>query len=105
VAALAASGSDFAQKTLGVLAQKSPTSMKLTLRLLRAAAGDTALWESLEREFAAAHQVLASDEFYEGVRAAVVDKDRNPKWRPATLAEVTPEMLAPYFNPVTETVF
>jgi enoyl-CoA hydratase len=105
VAALAASGSAFAQKTLGVLGQKSPTSMKLTLRLLRAAAGDAMLRQSLEREFAAAHQVLASDEFYEGVRAAVVDKDRNPKWRPATLAEVTPEVLAPYFNPVTETVF
>ena len=75
-----------------------------TLRLSAHESNDR-LRESLEREFAAAHHVLASDEFYEGVRAAVVHKDRNPKWRPATLAEVTPEMLARYFNPVTETVF
>jgi enoyl-CoA hydratase len=105
VAALAASGSDFARRTLGVLAQKSPTSMKVTLRLLREAAASKTLRDCLEREFAAAHQVLASDEFYEGVRAAVVDKDRSPKWRPATLAGVTPEMLARYFQPVSEPVF
>jgi enoyl-CoA hydratase len=105
IAALESSGSAFAQKTLGVLKQKSPTSMKVTLRLLREAARSTTLRECLQREFAAAQQVLASDEFYEGVRAAVVDKDRSPKWRPATLAEVTPETLAPYFASAAETIF
>jgi enoyl-CoA hydratase len=105
VAALEASGSAFAQKTLSALRQKSPTSMKVTLRLLRAAGRAATLRECLQREFAAAHQVLASDEFYEGVRAAVVDKDRSPKWRPATLAEVTPETLAPYFAAAAETIF
>jgi enoyl-CoA hydratase len=105
VAALEASGSAFAQKTLAVLRQKSPTSMKVTLRLLREAARAATLRECLQREFAAAHQVLASDEFYEGVRAAVVDKDRSPKWRPATLAEVTPEALEPYFAHAVEAIF
>lgn len=98
-AALERSGSEFARKTLAVLAQKSPTSLKLTLRLLRAARQSASLRECLEREFVASAQVLASDAFYEGVRAAVIDKDRNPKWHPATLAEVTPEMLAPYYMP------
>ena len=98
IAALIESGSEFAWKTISVLRQKSPTSMKVTLRLLRLARHDARLEDSLQREFAAAHTVLESDEFYEGVRAAVVDKDRNPKWRPATLAEVSPPMVDAYFG-------
>jgi len=99
VAALTASGSEFAQKTLAVMAQKSPTSMKVTLRLLRLARQDAHLRDSLEREFATGFGVLESDEFYEGVRAAVVDKDRNPKWNPATLEGVGEEILDRYFAP------
>ncbi len=104
-AALAASDSDFARKTLAVMAQKSPTSMKVTLRLLRLAAADADLKVSLQREFEAAQAVLASDEFYEGVRAAVVDKDRNPKWSPATLPEVTEASLNKYFAGGVENIF
>jgi enoyl-CoA hydratase len=105
VAVLQSSGSPFAQKTLEVLNQKSPTSLKVTLRLLREAASAIALRQCIEQEFSAVHRVLVSDDFYEGVRAAVVDKDRNPTWRPATLAEVTPELLACYFETASETVF
>ena len=105
VAALQAGGSEFAQKTLGVMKHKSPSSMKVTLKLLREARGSASLKACLEREFATSHHVLATDEFYEGVRAAVVDKDRNPKWHPAELSEVTPEMLALYFKPVGQSLF
>ena len=49
------------------------------------------------REYRAALEVFASDDFREGVRAAVIDKDRNPKWSPRGIEDVTPEMLAPYF--------
>ena len=41
--------------------------------------------------------MFASDDFREGVRAAVIDKDRNPKWSPPRIEDVTPEMVAPYF--------
>lgn len=105
IAALQDLGTEFATKTLGVLAQKSPTSVKVTLRLLRLARRDKTLKDSLEREFAAAHSVLASDEFYEGVRAAVVDKDRNPKWRPATLEEVSAKSVEAYFTHSPEKLF
>lgn len=104
-AALQACDSEFAQKTLSVMLQKSPTSMKVTLRLLRFAAKDTQLKASLQREFEAAHAVLASSEFYEGVRAAVVDKDRNPQWSPATLPEVTEAILSKYFYQTAEKLF
>jgi enoyl-CoA hydratase len=49
------------------------------------------------REYRAALQVFGSDDFREGVRAAVIDKDRSPKWSPRGIEDVTPEMLAPYF--------
>jgi enoyl-CoA hydratase len=64
------------------------------LRLGRASAS---LEQCLVREYRAALQVFASDDFREGVRAAVIDKDRNPRWSPAAIGEVTPEMVAPYF--------
>ena len=49
------------------------------------------------REYRAALEVFASDDFREGVRAAVIDKDRNPKWSPPRIEDVTPAMVAPYF--------
>ncbi len=99
IAALHASAAtEFAQKTLGVLAHKSPTSMKVTLRLLRAGRAAKSLQECLQREYDASAAVLASDEFYEGVRAAVVDKDRSPKWCPATVEQVSAERVASYFR-------
>ncbi len=97
VAALKADGSDVAQATLKTLAEKSPRGMVVTLKLLRLARATATLEECLVREYRAALEVFASDDFREGVRAAVIDKDRNPKWSPAAVAEVTSEMVAPYF--------
>jgi enoyl-CoA hydratase len=96
-AALQRDGSELAQSTLKTLNEKSPRGMVVTLRLLRLARGSVSLEECLVREYRAALQVFASDDFREGVRAAVIDKDRNPKWSPAKIEDVTPEMVAPYF--------
>jgi enoyl-CoA hydratase len=97
VAALRADGSELAQKTLKTLAEKSPRGMVVTLKLLRLARQATTLEECLVREYRAALEVFRSDDFREGVRAAVIDKDRNPKWSPPDIEDVTPEMVAPYF--------
>ncbi|MGN1288420.1 MAG: enoyl-CoA hydratase/isomerase family protein, partial [Bradyrhizobium sp.] len=97
VAALTADGSDLAQATLKTLGEKSPRGMVVTLKLLRLARATATLEECLVREYRAALEVFASDEFREGVRAAVIDKDRNPKWSPPGVEDVTPEMQAPYF--------
>jgi enoyl-CoA hydratase len=97
VAALEADGSELAQATLKTLSEKSPRGMVVTLKLLRLARTASSLEECLVREYRAALQVFASDDFREGVRAAVIDKDRNPKWSPPRIEDVTPEMVAPYF--------
>jgi enoyl-CoA hydratase len=97
VAALRRDGSSLAQSTLTTLNEKSPRGMVVALRLLRLARASSSLEECLVREYRAALQVFASDDFREGVRAAVIDKDRNPRWSPPAIEDVTPEMVAPYF--------
>jgi enoyl-CoA hydratase len=97
IAALQADGSELAQSTLKTLGEKSPRGMVVTLKLLRLARTSSSLEECLVREYRAALQVFASDDFREGVRAAVIDKDRSPKWSPPRIEDVTPEMVAPYF--------
>jgi enoyl-CoA hydratase len=97
VAALQRDGSELAASTLKTLNEKSPRGMVVTLKLLRLARKSSSLEQCLVREYRAALQVFASDDFREGVRAAVIDKDRNPRWSPARIEDVTPEMLAPYF--------
>ncbi|HEX9469423.1 MAG TPA: enoyl-CoA hydratase/isomerase family protein [Bradyrhizobium sp.] len=97
VAALQRDGSELAQATLKTLSEKSPRGMVVTLKLLRLARRSSSLEECLVREYRAALEVFRSDDFREGVRAAVIDKDRNPRWSPPKIEDVTPEMLAPYF--------
>jgi enoyl-CoA hydratase len=96
VAALQADSSELAQSTLKKLNEKSPRGMVVALRLLRLARGSSSLEECLVREYRAALQVFASADFREGVRAAVIDKDRNPRWSPSRIEDVTAEMIAPY---------
>lgn len=97
VAALERDGSDFADAALKLLAQKSPTSLKVTLKLLRAARSAASLEECLTREYRASLQVIASEEFRIGVRSAVIDKDRNPQWQPARLEDVDDAIVGRYF--------
>lgn len=95
-AALKRDGSEFALATLKTLNEKSPRGMVVTLKLLRLARSASSLEECLVREYRAALEVFRSDDFREGVRAAVIDKDRNPTWSPPRIEDVTPDMLAPY---------
>jgi enoyl-CoA hydratase len=97
IAALRQDGSELAQAALKTLGEKSPRGMVVTLKLLRLARDAGSLEDCLVREYRAALEVFRSDDFREGVRAAVIDKDRNPKWSPPRIEEVTPGMVAPYF--------
>ncbi len=97
IAALHRDASELARSTLKTLNEKSPRGLVVTLKLLRLARASATLEECLAREYRAALAVFASDDFREGIRAAVIDKDREPKWSPPRIEDITPEMITPYF--------
>jgi enoyl-CoA hydratase len=90
-------GSDFALETAQAIRTRSPTSLKLVFRQVREAVR-LDLRQCLAMEFRLALAVLRGADFREGVRAALVDKDKNPKWQPASLAGVG--NLDPFFAPM-----
>lgn len=92
-------GREDALEAAGTIEAKSPTSVKVTLASLRRAANLT-LDETLAQEYRAGIRFLAGPDFREGIRAQVVDKDRNPQWKPATLAEVLPAQVDRFFEPL-----
>ena len=92
-------GREEAAEAADTIEAKSPTSVKVTLAALRRAAHLT-LDEVLAQEYRAGIRFLAGPDFREGIRAQVVDKDRNPQWKPATLAEVTPVQVERFFEPL-----
>ena len=99
IQALEIEGDDWAGETLAVMASKSPTSQKVAFRSMRQGAGlDFA--EAIALEFRLSQRFCAGRDFREGIRAAVIDKDRDPKWHPATLAEVDESLVDAYFAPL-----
>lgn len=78
---------------------KSPTAVKVTLESIRRAKGLT-LDEALAQEYRVGLRFLAAPDFREGIRAQVVDKDRNPHWKPATLHEVNAADVERFFAPL-----
>lgn len=96
-ARLATSDLAVARDAAAVLASKSPTSVKVTLRALRAAVDLPALRDALDLEYRLALRFHGSHDFLEGVRAQVIDKDRNPRWSPSSIDDVTEEAVAGYF--------
>ncbi|ATQ68688.1 MULTISPECIES: enoyl-CoA hydratase/isomerase family protein [Methylosinus] len=94
IAALRADGSEFARKAADTIAMRSPTSLKLTALLLKRAANAQRLEDCLLAEYRAACNLLRSHDLFEGIRAAVIDKDRRPRWSPATLDEVDDSAVA-----------
>jgi enoyl-CoA hydratase len=89
----------WADKTRASLLTKSPTSLKITLRQL-AIGRDYDLEAALALEYRLTQHVMAAHDFYEGVRAMLIDRDQKPHWRPATLAEVSEGMVDAYFTPI-----
>lgn len=87
-------GSIFARDAASEMGRKSPTSLKATRALLKRACAAANLETCLVNEFRAACRLLKSHDFYEGIRAAIIDRDRRPRWAPATLAEVDDAMVA-----------
>jgi enoyl-CoA hydratase len=82
------------------LATKSPTSLAVTFRQLRQGA-TLNFDEAMRLEYRLVHRFVAGHDFREGVRALIIDKDNRPKWRPASLENVTAADVEAYFRPLS----
>jgi enoyl-CoA hydratase len=91
---------DAARPAREALGKASPTSLKVTLRNIRAALRFDKVEPSFQQDYRIALACVAGHDFIEGIRAAIVDKDRNPAWRPDKLADVTADIIDRHFKPV-----
>jgi enoyl-CoA hydratase len=87
----------WAQTVLAELASRSPLSLMLTLKHLRAAVAMD-LRQTLMMDYRLAVRCLQAPDFAEGVRATLIDKDHAPRWSPASIADVTPGMIERLFH-------
>lgn len=78
--ALEAAADDWSREQAGVLRSRSPQSLEVTLRHLRAGASLTSFVDVMRLEYRLAGRMIATADFQEGVRAAVIDKDGAPRW-------------------------
>lgn len=99
LAALKLPGTVFAEEAFKTLARMSPTSLKLTFEQLKRGHG-LDFDQVMRMEFRMVRRVMEAGDFFEGVRAQIIDKDKNPRWSPASLAGVSDEDIARYFAPL-----
>jgi enoyl-CoA hydratase len=96
-----AGDAQFGREQAALIHTKCPLSLKIALEQMRRGAGlDFA--DAMRTEFRIVNRVARGDNFYEGVRAAVLDKDDTPRWNPPTLAEVSADAVAAHFAPLPE---
>jgi enoyl-CoA hydratase len=99
LAALDAERTDWGDDTAKAVRAKSPTASKIAFRQLREGA-KLEFDDCMKMEWRLVNRVVKGHDFYEGVRATIIDKDGAPKWDPADLAAVTDAAVDSYFAPL-----
>ncbi|WP_269930250.1 enoyl-CoA hydratase/isomerase family protein [Aminobacter sp. HY435] len=92
-----AASSEFAAKTLATILTRSPTSLAVTFRQVRAGL-TMSMADCMRMEFRILNRMLAGHDFYEGIRAVLVDKGSTPAWRPDRFRDVDPADIDRYFE-------
>jgi len=92
-------GAAWAEAVIAELSKHSPTSLKIAHRHVRSVRG-LDLRATLVQDFRVACRCLEAHDFYEGVRAALIDRDRSPRWLPERLEDVSDAILDSYFAPL-----
>lgn len=98
---IADAGDSWSKKQLDVLHTKSPTSLKLTLAALRKGA-DLSFEDVMRQDLRVSCHLLEGEDFYEGVRAVIIDKDQAPKWSATDLAQVDDDFIGRAFEPLDD---
>jgi len=99
VAALRGHDAGPANDAANLIETRSPVSVCVALQAIRRAADLGSLEDVLRQEYRTTCGALRSHDFVEGIRAQIIDKDRNPKWSPPSLAAVTEQDVEDYFTP------
>ena len=102
IAALRGHDAGPANDAANLIVTRSPIALSVTLEAVRRAAKLETLEDVLAQDYRVSSASLRSHDLVEGIRAQLVDKDRNPKWSPATLAQVTAADVEAYFAPVDD---
>lgn len=97
VAALRSEPGEWAKEALAAMERASPLSLKLAFRVMQRAQG-LEIEGALMLEYRAMMHAIAGDDFYEGVRAALIDKDQKPRWRFSSLSEVSESEVERHFE-------
>ncbi len=93
-------GSDWEQATEKALRRNCPLSVECTLELVRRVRGPDRIEHALGMEYRFTYRSASNGDFVEGIRAAIIDKDRKPQWNPATLEAVTPLKISQMLMPL-----
>jgi enoyl-CoA hydratase/carnithine racemase len=105
VAKLRKQGGEWADRQLAALLKLSPLAMAITLEQLRRCA-NRSFEDSMTIEYRMSQGAMRPDhDFFEGVRALLIDKDQKPRWNPPTIDGVTPAMVEAHFKPVSNDLF
>jgi enoyl-CoA hydratase len=97
----ASTGSDFARAAACAIRSKSPTSLAIALRQMQIGTG-LDIDEALRTEFRIASRIAKTHDYYEGVRALIIDKDNRPRWDPAAMEGIDPAAIDSYFAPLSD---
>ena len=100
LAALDAEGTEWAAKQAKAIRRGCPLSVHCTLELLDRARRASKIEDCLVEEFRFAARCIEEGEFLEGIRAQLIDKDRNPQWRWPNLSDIGPEKVASMLAPL-----
>lgn len=91
---------EFCRATLQTLRSVSPTSLKVTLEGLRRGSRLQNISDDFVMEYRMSQGFMRNHDFYEGIRARLIDKDNRPLWKPSRLEDVTDDMVAAFFEPI-----
>jgi enoyl-CoA hydratase len=98
--AAAAEGNAFAKATEEKIYSRSPTSIAVTFRALHEGR-NMEFEDCMRQELGIAKRMVRGHDFYEGVRAVIIDKDNSPRWRPSTIQEISRNEIDEYFESAT----
>lgn len=102
IARLETSDTDFAGAALKAVARNSPLAMAATLNMMKQLKGCRDIRDALKLEYRFTSRAMEHGDFLEGIRAAIIDKDRNPQWK-YTIAQLEPHMIDAMLAPLSGT--